>query len=178
MKENTTKNNFLCGHNTLTEAVPVNHLSNNVGISDEFCGLSQTAISWAFSGVWQIAVSWALRGYVYPLLLLFHVWPSNQTLIMGVTIWHASIFKQYFLSTHCRLLWTGTNKLLGVLPNLFRFGSVWGGAKSAGNCVSSYECRREMRMVCSLWTKTRLFAVPYHIVYRSSSAFIKIKNQN
>jgi hypothetical protein len=69
--------NFLCGHNTLTEAAPVRHLSNNVGISDEFCGFWQTAISWAFSGVWQIAVSWALRCNVYHLFLLFQVWPSN-----------------------------------------------------------------------------------------------------
>jgi len=45
MKENTTKNNFLCGHNTLTEAAPVRNLSNNVGISEEFCGFWQTAIT-------------------------------------------------------------------------------------------------------------------------------------
>ena len=32
-------------------------------------------------------------------------------------------------------------------------------------------------MVSSLWTKTRLFAVPYHLVYRNSLAFIKIKNE-
>ena len=32
-------------------------------------------------------------------------------------------------------------------------------------------------MLSSLWTETRLFAVPYHTVCRSPSAFIKFKNE-
>jgi hypothetical protein len=61
-------------------------LSSDVCISVwRILWLWQIAVSWALCGVWQFIVSWAMCDYVYPWLLFFHVWPTNQTITAGVT---------------------------------------------------------------------------------------------
>jgi hypothetical protein len=162
-----------CRNNIWTEAVAVSHL---------FCNVS-TSFSWIL-WLWQIAVSWVLRDYAYTRSLFFHVWTANQTLVMGVTTCHAvrhnfSIQTIFFVHTlqitenqHYQAARSSTKSV--------SFGSVWFEwvrrvlgtlfpVTSAGEkCKGSV--RHGRRHDYLLFVSC--------IVYRSASAFIKIKNQN
>jgi hypothetical protein len=119
-------------------------------------------------------------------LLLFHVWPSNQTLIKGVTICHALRYN-FNIQKICDIFCPHTAEYYEPTPTncsefyqicLFRFGSVWGGADSAGDSFPFKSSGEKCECFVRRGRRHDYLLFISYIVYRSSWAFIKIKNQN